>query len=79
MSREKRRPTLEELRGFPGLLPLEMAQIVVDAGEAGLEEIQRETLDAWMFEPLTPERVVELREKLQRATGSTEVTAADAA
>jgi hypothetical protein len=68
MSREKRRPTLDELKDLhPSVWYLEMAQIVVDAEAAGLEEIKQETLSVWMFQPLTPEKVVELREKLQRA------------
>jgi hypothetical protein len=74
MNGEKKRPTLDELKALhPSVWYLEMAQIVVDAGVAGMEEIKQETLNVWMFEHLTPEKVVELREKLQRATGSTEV------
>jgi hypothetical protein len=72
MNKEKRRPTLDELKALhPSVLYLEMAQIVVDAESAGMEDVKQETLNVWMFEPLTPEKVVELREKLQRATGST--------
>lgn len=72
MIKEKRRPTLEELRALPvELWRLEAAQIGVDAAFVGLLGIEIEATDLMEDPDLAPEKVVELREKLQRATGST--------
>ena len=69
---EKRRPTLEELKGLPvELWRLEAAHIAVEAAESDITGIEIEA-DSLINDPdLTPEKVVELRERLQRATGST--------
>lgn len=73
MKREKRRPTLEELRCLPlELWQLEVAQIGVDANLAEQTEIENEAIRLMDDPNLTPETVVELREKFRRATGSTE-------
>ena len=74
--REKRRLSLDELKRLPLVMwQLETAQIGVDAEEAGQTEIDREAM-ALMDDPnLTPEKVVELREKLRCASGSTEQAA----
>jgi NADPH-dependent 2,4-dienoyl-CoA reductase/sulfur reductase-like enzyme len=74
MQKEKRRPTLEELRALPvELWRLETAQIAVDAGLAGVTGIEIEA-DMLIDDPhLTPEKVVELRERLRCATGSTAI------
>jgi hypothetical protein len=71
---DKRRPTLEELKGLPRQLwRLEVAQLCEDAAGAGQDEIL-EDAELLMLEPdLTPEMIVELREKLQGATGSTDI------
>jgi hypothetical protein len=71
---EKKRPTLEELRELPvELWRLEAAHIAVEAGESGVTGIEIEA-DGLIGDPdLTPEKVVELRERLRSATGSTEV------
>jgi hypothetical protein len=72
--REKRRPTLEELESLPDILwHLEVAQIWADATAAGQFEVAEQAEDLCFNPKLTPKMVVELREKLQRATGSTEV------
>lgn len=71
MNGEKRRPTLDELRTFRALWHLEIAQLCEDAAANGQDEIL-EDAELLMLDPdLTPEKIVELREKLQRATGST--------
>lgn len=72
MQQEKRRPTLEELKSLPvDLWQLEVAQIAVDAELAGQFEIETEAARLISDPNLTPEAVVELRERLQCATGST--------
>ena len=77
MQKEKRRPTLDELKTLPvELWRLEVAQISVDAEAAGQGDVQQEA-EMLMLDPdITPERVVALREKSRRATGSTIVEAA---
>lgn len=73
--REKRRPSLEELQNVPiELLFLEAAQIGVDAAQAGLLAIEIEATSLMDDPDLTPEKIVELREKL-RASDSTEQAA----
>ena len=74
MQQEKRRPTLDELRESPvELWRMEICQIAEDACTAGQLDIELVAM-ALLFDPsLTPERVVELREQLNRATGSTEI------
>lgn len=68
--REKRRLTLDELKSLPPILwQLEIAQIWIDATGAGQVEIAGEA-DSLSPDP-TPEKIVALGEKLQRATGST--------
>lgn len=70
--REKRRPTLDELKSLPPVLwQLEAAQIATDADIAEQSEIEMEAVRLICDPDLRPEKVVELREKLQRATGST--------
>lgn len=82
MTNKKRRLTLDELESLPSMLwMLEVAQIWTDATAAGLIEIAEEA-DLLPSDPeLTPEKVVALGEKLQRATGCTEIeiAASDAA
>ena len=74
MQREKRRPTLEELRSLPPhLWLLEVAHIGVEASRASQPEIDAEADRLLSGPELTPEKVVALREKLQRATGSTAI------
>lgn len=72
MQKEKRRPTLDELKLFPvELWRLEVAQISVDAEEAGQVDVQLEA-DALIKDPeISPEKVVALRERLHGATGDT--------
>jgi hypothetical protein len=72
MQKEKRRPALKELRALPvELWRLEAAQIAVDAALASVTGIEIEA-NALITDPdLTPEKVVELRERLRCATGST--------
>jgi hypothetical protein len=76
--KEKRRPTLEELRDLPAdLWRLEAAHVAVEAAESGMTGIEIEA-DRLMCDPdLTPEKVVELRERLQRTTGSTTTEAVE--
>jgi DNA-binding GntR family transcriptional regulator len=71
--REKRRPTLDELKALPvELWRLEAAHIAEEAHQYDLIEIEDEAAQLLCASDITPEGVVELREKLQRATGSTE-------
>jgi hypothetical protein len=79
--REKRRPTLEELREMPlDLWRLEILQTTVDAEAAGREDVQREGCDLLLTDPdITPEKVVALREKLQRAMDGVQVVEASVA
>jgi len=77
MNTEKRRPTLEELKALPQQLWwLEAAQIAVDAAIIGALGMEIEATNLMDDPDLTPEKIVELREKLQRATGSTKEEAA---
>lgn len=70
--KEKKRPTLEQLKSLPPeLWQLEVAQIGVDAALADNDQIEGEAITLMDDPELTPEMVVELREKL-RASGSTE-------
>lgn len=79
MNREKRRPTLEQLRAMPTeLLHYELAQIAADAVDLSgipvdmaILEIGGEAMNLIHNPDLTPEQVVALRERLMRATGST--------
>ena len=66
MKQEKRRPTLEELKEMPpGLLRVEIAQLVFDAGLADNGEIQGEA-EMMMMDPVPqPERIVELWTRLR--------------
>jgi hypothetical protein len=74
MSKEKRRPTLEELRALPvELWRLEAAQIAEDAHVYDIFEIEEEAALLMCDPEITPEKVVELRERLRCATGSTEI------
>lgn len=70
---EKRRPTLAELKEMPvDLLRFEAAQIGVEALFLDLFEIDRA---AWALQTdpeITPERVIELRERLRLASESVE-------
>lgn len=69
MNKEKRRPTLEELRLLPrGLWELELAHIGVEAVEAGLWQIDAEASRLFTDPNLTPEMIVELRDLLKSAT-----------
>lgn len=73
MSKEKKRPTLEQLKCLPPeLWQLEVAQIGVDAVVAGHADIENEAITLMDDPNLTPETVVELRERLRHATGSTD-------
>lgn len=73
MQQEKRRPTLEELKSLPmELWRLECAQICCDADDAFQDDLA-ENAERLMCDPdLTPEKIVELRDRLRCATGSTE-------
>lgn len=77
MTNKKRRLTLDELKSLPSILwMLEVAQIWTEATAAGLTEIA-EDADWLPSDPeLTPEMIVALGEKLQRATGCTEIESA---
>ena len=76
MSREKRRPTLEQLKVLPlEMWQLEVAQIGVDANLAEQSEVEDEAIRLMDDPNLTPEMVVELREQLRCASGSTEQAA----
>ena len=72
MRKEKRRPTLNELKLLPvELWQLEAAQIAADACLAQAFEIEVEASALMEDREITPEKIVALREKLQYATGST--------
>jgi len=75
MQKEKRRPTLDELKAMPeDFWRLELIQTGIDARDAGREDVQREALDMLMTDQdITPEKIVALREKLTSGTGSTEI------
>lgn len=71
MNKEKKRPTLAQLKSLPpDMWRLEAAQLFVDAEKGGNREVAEEA-DALLIDPdLTPERVVELWTKY-RGAGST--------
>ncbi len=72
MKQEKRRPTLEELKEMPpGLLRVEIAQLVFDAGLADNGEVQGEAEMMMMESVPQPERIVELWNRLRGVSGST--------
>jgi hypothetical protein len=74
MRKEKRRPTLNELKLLPiDLWQLEAAQIAADACLAKMFDIEIEATTLMGDSDLTPEKIVALREKLRCATGSTVV------
>jgi hypothetical protein len=65
--REKRRPTLEELKEMPvDLWKLELAQIDVDAEAAGRKDVREEVWQVLLMGPVddTPDQIVALWEKL---------------
>lgn len=74
MQKEKRRPTLEELRSLPLIVwNLELCQLAIDAGDAGREDVQEEAMALMRNgSAITPEKIVALREKLTGATGGTQ-------
>jgi hypothetical protein len=70
--KEKKRPTLEQLESAPvELVWLELSQVCEDAREAGLADVEREASELLSGSTITAIEVVELRNKLQSATGST--------
>ena len=71
MQKEKRRPELGELKSSPELCSMELSQVLTDAVAAGRYEVSREASALFDEIDLTAEKVVALREKLQRASGST--------
>jgi len=72
MSREKRRPALEELKALPvELWRLEVAQIEYEASTSESWGIEQEAAALFDDPDITPEKVVALWEKLKRGTGST--------
>jgi hypothetical protein len=76
MRKEKRRPTLEELNRLPpDLWKLECAQMEMDEIEKGNEKGALEAYALFSDPEISPEKIVELREKLRSASGSTEQAA----
>lgn len=71
MQKEKRRPSLEELTGNPDLILLELSHVAVEAETRGMSDLAIEADEAFTSPRLTAQKVVALREKLQRASGST--------
>lgn len=72
MKREKKRPTLEELKTLPPIIwRFEVAQVAADAAETGNVELEDEATVLLGDTDLTPEKVVALRGKLTCGTGST--------
>lgn len=72
--KEKKRPSLDDLQRLPSeLLFLEAAQVGVDAAKAGHLALEIEASDLMNNPDISPEKVIALREKLQRASGSTVV------
>lgn len=70
--KEKKRPTLEQLESAPvELIWLELSQVCEDAKETGQSAVEREASELLAGSTITAKQVVELREKLQAATGST--------
>lgn len=70
MQKEKRRPSLDELKNSPELCSMELSQLLTDAMAAGKYEISREASVLFDEIDLTAEKVVALREKLQSASSS---------
>lgn len=69
----KRRPSLDELKAMPiGLLRMEIAQLVFDAGLADNAEVHTEAELLIMDPDPQPERIVELWNQLRGVSGSTE-------
>ena len=73
MQQHKRRPTIDELKEMPiGLLRMEIAQLVFDAGLADNAEVHTEAERLMLDPDPQPERIVELWNQLRGASGSTE-------
>lgn len=71
MKKEKKRPTLEELKELPPIIwRLEVAQVAADAAETGDGELEDAATEMLSDTDLTPEKVVALRARLS-GTGST--------
>lgn len=69
--REKRRLTLEELRDMPvEMWRLEVAQLEYEISTSACYGLEQEAMALLDDPEITPEKVVELREKLQRAIGA---------
>lgn len=72
MRRQKKRPTLEELKTLPPIIwRFEVAQVAAEASEAGNVELEDAATEMLGDVDLTPEKVVALRERLTCGTGST--------
>lgn len=70
--KEKKRPTLDQLKSMPReMIYLELGQISADSAEIGLLDVEREADKLLASETVTAEQVVELRDKLLCASGST--------
>lgn len=73
MQKEKRRPTLDELKAMPlDLLHMEIAQLCLDAGLADNADVLREAEHLMLDPAPSPEFIVELWNQL-RASGSTPI------
>lgn len=72
--REKRRPSLEELKALPSeMWELEVHQMAVDFPTG--QKLPDWFLDVQIYDGLTPEKVIEIRNRLFGASGSTEQAA----
>lgn len=72
MTKDKKRPTLEQLRELPEeLLFLEVAHIGVEAAKVGQLALEIEATNLMDDPDISPEKVVALREKLKSASGGT--------
>ena len=72
MQQHKRRPTIDELKEMPlGLLRMEIAQLVFDAGLADNAEVHTEAERLMLDPDPQPERIVELWNQLRGVSGST--------
>lgn len=70
--KEKKRPTLEQLENAPvELIWLELSQVCEDAKNAGLADLELEASELLTGSTITAQQVVELRERMRAATGST--------
>lgn len=70
--KEKKRPTLEQLETAPvELVWLELSQVCEDARDVGQSDVERDAAALLTGSTITAKQVVELRERLQAATGST--------